>query len=124
MGWWRGGDSRFVWLSGVGTAVATQPACAVRAGLGLARGVHLERCRFEIEMRIGTEMGRPYILQTEDIMKATKKAKAAKKAVMHKGKSLEAVKPLTKIAADAPAGNPTETVSFHYGGIQWSYGKQ
>jgi hypothetical protein len=90
----------------------------------MAGGVHLDLCRFEIEMRIGTEMGRPYILQTEDIMKATKKAKSAKKAVMHKGKSLEAVKPLTKIAADAPATHPTESVTLNYGGVQWSYGKQ
>jgi hypothetical protein len=64
-------------------------------------------------------------LTTEDIMKATKKAKSAKKAVMHKGKSLEAVKPLTKIAAahdNSPA--PTESVSLNYGGIQWSYKQQ
>ncbi len=55
-------------------------------------------------------------------MKATKKAKAAKKSTMHKGKSLEAVKPLTKIAATAPASTtPTESVELHYGGIQWSY---
>jgi|ERR1700722_6236306 hypothetical protein len=64
-------------------------------------------------------------LTTEDIMKATKKAKSAKKAVVHKGKSLEAVKPLTKIAAGANTSTtPTESVSLNYGGIQWSYKQQ
>ncbi|HEY0702115.1 MAG TPA: hypothetical protein VGD60_05050 [Candidatus Acidoferrales bacterium] len=55
-------------------------------------------------------------------MKATKRAKTAKKA-MHKGKSLEAVKPLTKIAG---GGNelPKETVTFEYGGLQVRYSQQ
>jgi hypothetical protein len=58
-------------------------------------------------------------------MKATKKAKAAKKSVMHKGKSLEAVKPLTKIAAGPhDTSSPKETVTFEYGGLQVSYKQQ
>ncbi len=56
-------------------------------------------------------------------MKATKKAKSAKKVAMHKGKSLEAVKPLTKIAAgphdSSPA--PTGTISLPYNKIEWTY---
>jgi hypothetical protein len=63
------------------------------------------------------------ILFTEDIMKATKKAKSAKKSVMHKGKSLEAVKPLTKIAAGVSAA-PKEAVTFEYGGLQVQYTQQ
>jgi type VI protein secretion system component Hcp len=58
-------------------------------------------------------------------MKATKKAKAAKKSVMHKGKSLEAVKPLTKIAAGAnTSSTPTENVSLPYNKIEWTYKSQ
>jgi hypothetical protein len=55
-------------------------------------------------------------------MKATKKAKSAKKSVMHKGKSLEAVKPLTKIAAGANTSTtPTSTTSLPYTKIEWTY---
>ncbi len=55
-------------------------------------------------------------------MKATKRTKtAAKKSKsMKKGKSLESVKPLTKIAAPAP----TETVSIPYSKLEWKYTQQ
>jgi hypothetical protein len=60
-------------------------------------------------------------------MKATKRTKkAAKKSKgMKKGKSLESVKPLTKLAAGASANTmPTESVSFNFGNVQRSYGQQ
>lgn len=56
-------------------------------------------------------------------MKATKRTKtAAKKSkTVKKGKSLESVKPLTKLAAGATNSAPAESVSFNYNNIQWKY---
>ena len=55
-------------------------------------------------------------------MKATKRAKVAgkKSKGMKKGKSLESVKPLTKLM-DAPATSPTESVTFPYSKIEFKY---
>jgi hypothetical protein len=65
-------------------------------------------------------------IQWEDTMKATKRTKAAgtKSKGMKKGKSLEAVKPLTKIAAAPSTSTPAESVSFNYGKIAWTYSDQ
>jgi hypothetical protein len=90
----------------------------------MARDVHSAKCRFEARSETASwTVGRAVkILFTEDIMKATNKAKSAKKSVMHKGKSLEAVKPLSKIAAGANTSTtPTESVSFPYTKIEWTY---
>jgi hypothetical protein len=59
-------------------------------------------------------------------MKATKRTKtAAKKAKsVKKGKSLESVKPLTKIAAGPANDTPTESVSLNFNNMQWKYGQQ
>jgi type VI protein secretion system component Hcp len=56
-------------------------------------------------------------------MKATKRTKtAAKKSKsMKKGKSLESVKPLTKIAAAPATTTPTESISLPYSKIEWKY---
>ena len=58
-------------------------------------------------------------------MKATKRTKAAgtKSKGMKKGKSLESVKPLTKLM-DAPSSTPTETVSLPYTKIEFKYNYQ
>jgi type VI protein secretion system component Hcp len=56
-------------------------------------------------------------------MKATKRTKtAAKKSKSTKrGKSLESVKPLTKLAAPPATSTPTETVSLPFSKIEWKY---
>ena len=55
-------------------------------------------------------------------MKATKRTKAAgtKSKGLKKGKSLESVKPLTKLM-DAPSSSPTENISLNYGKIEFKY---
>lgn len=55
-------------------------------------------------------------------MKATKRAKAAgkKSKGIKKGKSLESVKPLTKLM-DAPPTSPSQTVTFPYSKIEFKY---
>ena len=55
-------------------------------------------------------------------MKATKRTKAAgtKSKGMKKGKSLESVKPLTKLM-DAPSSTPTETTSIPFTKIEFKY---
>jgi type VI protein secretion system component Hcp len=59
-------------------------------------------------------------------MKATKRTNAAgtKSKGMKKGKSLEPVKPLTKIAATPATSMPAENISFNYGNIAWTYTQQ
>jgi type VI protein secretion system component Hcp len=59
-------------------------------------------------------------------MKATKRTKtAAKKSKsVKKGKSLESVKPLTKIAAAPASTTPAESVSLNFNNIQWKYSQQ
>ena len=55
-------------------------------------------------------------------MEATKRAKrtGTKSKGMKKGKSLESVKPLTKLM-DAPSSSPTETISLPYNKIEFKY---
>jgi type VI protein secretion system component Hcp len=59
-------------------------------------------------------------------MKATKRTKttAKKSKGMKRGKSLESVKPLTKIAAGPATTSPSETISLPYGKIEWKYSQQ
>ena len=59
-------------------------------------------------------------------MKATKRTKAAgsKSKGMKKGKSLESVKPLSKIAAAPASSLPAESVSLNYGHIAVTYKPQ
>ena len=56
-------------------------------------------------------------------MKATKRTKTATKKAksVKKGKSLESVKPLTKIAADPASSTPTESVSLDFNKVEWKY---
>ena len=56
-------------------------------------------------------------------MKATKRTKtAAKKSkTMKKGKSLESVKPLTKIAAGPATSTPAENISLNFSKIEYKY---
>jgi HD superfamily phosphodiesterase len=55
----------------------------------------------------------------EAVMPAIKAKKGTKKSAgMKKGKSLQSVKPLTKITS------PTEAVTFEYGGLQVHYTPQ
>jgi hypothetical protein len=56
-------------------------------------------------------------------MKATKRTKtAAKKAKsMKKGKSLESVKPLTKIAAAPATTTPSESLGLNFTKIEYKY---
>ena len=56
-------------------------------------------------------------------MKATKRTKtAAKKSKsMKKGKSLESVKPLTKIAAGPATSTPAENISLNFSKIEYKY---
>jgi hypothetical protein len=59
-------------------------------------------------------------------MKATKRTKAAgsKSKGMKKGKSLESVKPLSKIAAAPASSLPAESVSLNYGHVVVTYTQQ
>jgi hypothetical protein len=54
--------------------------------------------------------------------KSKAKKSTKKSAGMKKGKSLQSVKPLTKVAA--PPVPVKETVTFEYGGLQVKYGQQ
>jgi hypothetical protein len=109
---WLGGNG----LRGLGLAAPSRLAEWLAACNRISAGSKRDANRDE-------KWAGPEILNTEDIMKATKKAKSAKKVVMHKGKSLEAVKPLTKIAAgphdSSPA--PTGSISLPYSKIEYTY---